>query len=54
MELAVSEILVGTRRTFTGIVRDISNPQAGGTKELREAKEQAEAAAIAKSQFWPR
>ncbi len=50
MELAVSETQAGTRPTFTGIVRDIS-ARKRQEQELREAKEHAEAAAIAKSQF---
>ncbi len=50
MELAVSETKVSSRRTFTGIVRDISDRKQH-EQELQEAKEHAEAAAIAKSQF---
>ncbi|MDH5562807.1 MAG: response regulator [Nitrospirota bacterium] len=50
MELAVSEIILGNRRTFTGIVRDISDRKQH-EQELREAIEHAESAAIAKSQF---
>ena len=50
MELAVSETQVSARRTFTGIVRDISDRKQY-EQELREAKEHAESAAVAKSQF---
>ena len=50
MELAVSEIQVGTRRTFTGIARDISD-RMQHEHELREAKVRAEIGATAKSQF---
>ena len=50
MELSVSEIKVGTRHTFTGIVRDISDRKQH-EQDLREAKERAEMAVTAKSQF---
>ena len=50
MELAVSETQVGARSTFTGIIRDISERKQH-EQELQEAKERAESAAIAKSQF---
>ncbi len=50
MELAVSEIHAGSRRTFTGIIRDISDRKEH-EQELREAKDRAEMAVTAKSQF---
>ncbi len=50
MELAVSEAKVGSRRTFTGIVRDVSE-RKHYEQDLREAKERAETAATAKAQF---
>jgi two-component system sensor histidine kinase/response regulator len=50
MELSVSEITVGTCHTFTGIVRDISDRKQH-EQDLREAKERAEMAVTAKSQF---
>jgi PAS domain S-box-containing protein len=50
MELAVSEVKLGIRRAFTGIIRDISDRKRT-EQELREAKERAETAATIKSQF---
>ena len=50
MDLAVSEVLLGERRLFTGIVRDITDRKAA-ERELLAAKEAAEAASKAKDQF---
>ncbi len=50
MELAVSEVQLGGRRRFTGIVRDMGERKKA-EEELREAKDRAEAAAKVKSEF---
>ncbi|MBF0286246.1 MAG: PAS domain S-box protein [SAR324 cluster bacterium] len=50
MSLAVSEVMLGDRRLFTGIIRDITRQQEM-EETLRFSKEQAEAANVAKSQF---
>jgi ammonium transporter len=50
MELAVSEVKLGSRRAFTGIIRDISDRKRT-EQELREAMERAETAVTIKSQF---
>lgn len=48
--LAVSEIQLDDQKIFTGIVRDITQ-QKQTEEDLRQAKEEAEAASIAKSTF---
>jgi PAS domain S-box-containing protein len=50
MELAVSEVPLGNRRLFTGIVRNISERKEV-EEDLRRAKEAAEAANKAKDHF---
>jgi PAS domain S-box-containing protein len=50
MDLAVSETLLGEKRFFTGIVRDISE-RKHVDEELAKAKEAAEAANRSKSEF---
>ncbi|MGA2229729.1 MAG: PAS domain S-box protein [Tepidisphaeraceae bacterium] len=49
MELGVSEIVLGNRKVFTGIVRDISERKR--EEQMRQAKDEAEEANRAKSQF---
>ena len=49
IELSVSETMVGTRRIFTGIVRDISDRKR--QEQLRRDRDLAEQANGAKSQF---
>jgi PAS domain S-box-containing protein len=50
MELSVGEALVGGTRIFTGIVRDITERKRT-EEDLRAAKDQAERARLAQSQF---
>jgi PAS domain S-box-containing protein len=50
MDLSVSEVSLGGNRSFTGIVRDISERKKS-EKELINAKEQAEVANKSKSEF---
>ena len=50
MELAVSEVRLGDRRLFTGIVRDVTERKQV-EEDLRRAKEAAEAANRAKDHF---
>ena len=52
MDLAVSEVQVGERRLFTGIVRDIT-ARKRAERALRQAKEEAEQANWRSWSFWP-
>ena len=50
LDLAVSEVMLGDRRVFTGVVRDITDRKRA-ERELVEAKDAAVAASTAKDQF---
>lgn len=50
VHLTVSEVQLDGRRSFTGILRDVTERRRA-QRELEQAKERAEAAAVAKSQF---
>ena len=50
LDLAVSEVKLGDRRMFTGVVRDITDRKLA-ERELVEAKDAAVAASTAKDQF---
>ena len=52
MELSVSEVNLGSRRVFTGIVRDITDRKQA-EEALRRAKEAAEQAAAPRASSWP-